>query len=177
MQLDKTLTAPRSRGLLATVGILVLLALGGLALWLGILEPRARQALVAERGAAVMPFDLERTTHIFEPLPEGGLQQVLADDPRDAAQVALIRSHLQEEAAKFQQGDFDDPAAIHGDAMPGLAELRAGYTQIEVTYAELPDGAQIRYTASDPAMVTALHAWFKAQLSDHGGHVMEHGGL
>ncbi len=118
---------------------------------------------------------LERTTHIFEPLPDGGLQQVIADDPQDAAQIALIRTHLQEEARKFQRGDFADPAAIHGEGMPGLAGLRAGYAQIEVTYAELPDGAQIHYTTSDPAMVTALHAWFEAQLSDHGGHAMEHG--
>lgn len=176
MQLDRTRTTPRSRVLLAAVGTLALLALGGLALWAGILEPRARQAEVAERGAAVMPFDLERTTHIFEPLPDGGLQQVIADDPQDAAQVGLIRGHLQEEAVKFQQGDFGDPAAIHGDAMPGLTELRAGYAQIKVTYAELPDGAQIRYTTSEPAIVTALHAWFQAQLSDHGGHAMEHDG-
>jgi hypothetical protein len=176
MQLDRTLTAPRSRVLLAAVGTLALLALGGLALWVGILQPRARQAEVAERGAAVMPFDLERTTHIFEPLPDGGLQQVIADDPQDAAQVGLIRGHLQEEAEKFGRGDFGDPAAIHGGAMPGLAELRAGYRQIDLAYAELPSGAQIRYTTSDPAMVAALHAWFQAQLNDHGGHAMEHGG-
>ena len=39
-----------------------------------------RQAEVAERGREVMPFDLERTTHIFKPLPTGGLQQVISDD-------------------------------------------------------------------------------------------------
>ena len=53
--------------------------------------------------------------------------------------------------------------------------FRAGYAQIDVTYSELPDGAQIRYTTGDPAIIAALHAWFAAQLSDHGGHAMEHG--
>jgi hypothetical protein len=176
MQLDRIGTNPRSRILFAAVGTLFLFALGGLALWVGILAPRARQAAVAERGAAVMPFDLDRTSHIFETQPDGGLQQVVAHDPQDTTQITLIRGHLQEEAAKFQQGDFADPAAIHGDAMPGLAGLRAGYAQIDVAYAELPNGAQIRYTTSDPAMVTALHTWFQAQLSDHGNHAMEHGG-
>jgi hypothetical protein len=137
--------------------------------------PAGRQAEVAARGAEVMPFDLERTTHIFDDLPDGGLQQVVADDPADGAQIALIRAHLQAEAARFQRGDFGDPATIHGDQMPGLAELRQGYAQIKVAYAELPDGAQIRYTTSDRAMVTALHAWFAAQLSDHGGHATDHG--
>jgi hypothetical protein len=167
---------PQSRVVFATVGMLALFVLGGLALWIGILEPRARQAAVAARGAAVMPFDLERTSHIFDAQPDGGLQQVVAHDPQDATQIALIRGHLQEEATKFQQGDFNDPAAIHGNAMPGLADLRAGYAQIDVAYAELPDGAEIRYTTSDPAMVTAIHAWFQAQRSDHGNHAMEHGG-
>jgi hypothetical protein len=100
----------------------------------------------------------------------------VADDPADIAQIALIRRHLQEEAAKFQRGDFGDPAAIHGTMMPGLAELRQGYAQIAVAYSELPDGAQIRYIASDPTMVSALHAWFAAQLSDHGGHAVDDSG-
>ena len=58
--------------------------------------------------------------------------------------------------------------------MPGLAALREGDGQINVVYSELPDGAQIRYTASDPTLVAAIHAWFAAQLSDHGGHAMDH---
>ena len=65
-----------------------------------------------------------------------------------------------------------DYAAAMADV---LAELRQGYARIEVAYSELSDGAQIRYTTSDPAMVAALHAWFAAQLSDHGGHAVDHG--
>ena len=34
---------------------------------------RTRQAEVAARGAQVMPFDLDQTTHIFQPLEDGGL--------------------------------------------------------------------------------------------------------
>jgi hypothetical protein len=157
---------------LLTLAALAALGLLGLAVWALLAQGTAasRQVEVAARGAEVMPFDLERTTHIFDDLPDGGLQQVLADNPQDTGQITLIRAHLQEEAAKFQRGDFGDPAAIHGDAMPGLVELRQGYAQIEVAYTQLPNGAQIRYMTSDPAMVAALHAWFAAQLSDHGDH-------
>ncbi len=167
----------RPQAALMIVTVLAALGLLALAAWALVARevPANRQAEVAARGAEVMPFDLERTTHIFDDMPDGGLQQVVADDPTDTAQIALIRAHLQEEAVKFQRGDFGDPASIHGDAMPGLAGLRQGYGLIEVAYAELPDGAQIRYTTSDPAMVTALHAWFAAQLSDHGGHATDHG--
>ncbi|WP_215610206.1 hypothetical protein [Leptothoe spongobia] len=129
-----------------------------------------RQAEVAMRGAQVMPFDLEKTTHHFEPLPDGGLQTVVADSPIDPEQVKLIQSHLKEETAKFQAGDFSDPAAIHGDAMPGLKQLRAGHRNMTVEYTTLPDGGQIRYTTQQPALVAAVHDWFAAQRSDHGHH-------
>lgn len=128
-----------------------------------------RQQEVAERGSIVMPFDLERTTHVFSKTEEGGLQQVVSDDG-DPAQIALIQAHLQEEALRFQQGDFSDPAQIHGDNMPGLALLRSEYGQVEVVYTPLAEGAQISYLAEAPEVIAAIHAWFDAQLSDHGPH-------
>ncbi len=54
--------------------------------------------------------------------------------------------------------------------MPGLAELRAGASRIDVRYEDLPNGAALRYTTQDADLVRALHAWFDAQVSDHGQH-------
>ncbi|MEZ4698838.1 MAG: hypothetical protein R2834_00790 [Rhodothermales bacterium] len=136
-------------------------------------EPTARQAVVAERGSMVMPFDLDRTTHHFEKLPDGGRQQVVTDDG-DAGQIALIQSHLAEEAERFSRGDFHDPAMIHGDHMAGMHELVMGHDRIEIAYTPLPDGGQILYTTDDPALVEAIHAWFDAQVSDHGHHAQDH---
>lgn len=104
-----------------------------------------RQADVAARGAEVMPFDLNTTTHTFERVADGGVQTVTADDPTDVEQIALIRTHLQEETTRFRQGDFSDPAQIHGEDMPGLADLQAGADRIAVEYHELPDGARMSY--------------------------------
>ena len=103
------------------------------------------------------------------------MQGVLADDPTDAGQVALVRAHLFEEAEAFRRGDLSDPAAIHGEEMPGLAELEAGVGKMEVRYSELPAGARMEYRTDDPALVSALHEWFDAQLSDHGGHAEKDG--
>ncbi len=129
-----------------------------------------RQEEIAEKGGQVMPFDLEKTTHVFEKTETGGVQKVVADDPNDAEQVALIREHLEEEAAAFQQGDLSDPSEIHGEEMPGLVELEARAEEIDIRYSDLLDGAKIEYDTSDPALVTALHDWFDAQVSDHGDH-------
>lgn len=162
-------TARRTALLVAmTVVLAVLLVTLGILYGTGALQ--SRQEAVAERGAGVMPFDLEKTTHVFEATGSGGVEKVTADDPADNEQISLIREHLKEEAGKFARGDFSDPAAIHGEDMPGLKELEAGAERIDLRYAELPSGAQIEYATDDPALVSALHRWFEAQLSDHGEH-------
>lgn len=121
-----------------------------------------------------MPFDLEATTHRFQPTETGLVQTVVADDPDDRQQIELIRRHLEEEAARFARGDFDDPAAIHGEQMPGLAELRAGAAKIDIQLVSLDDGAHLIYTTDDPALIDGLHRWSQSQMSDHGAHA-EHG--
>jgi hypothetical protein len=129
----------------------------------------ARLEEVAVQGAEVMPFDLERTTHIFKKLDNGGLQQVISDD-QDARQITLIREHLAAEAQRFSQGNFHDPQMIHGENMAGLHQLITGYQRLTVQYSEIENGAQILYTSPDPDLVAALHQWFEAQVADHGPH-------
>jgi hypothetical protein len=127
-----------------------------------------RQAAVHDMGAHVMPFDLKKTLHVFEMTHGGGVQDVVARDSTDHHQVMLIRQHLRDEASRFQAGDYSDPASLHGRDMPGLAELAAAAGRVEVAFSDLPTGARLTFTASDPRLVTALHRWFGAQLSDHG---------
>ena len=129
-----------------------------------------RRAEIADRGADVMPFDLDATTHRFEPSEAGLVQTVVADEPSDTAQVDLIRDHLAQEAGRFGRGDYGDPAAIHGDDMPGLAELEAGADSVTVTFEDLVDGARLVFTTDDPGLVDALHRWGEAQTTDHGAH-------
>jgi hypothetical protein len=128
----------------------------------------ARRAEVAEHGAHVMPFDVNTTTHRFRPTGDGLVETVVADDPTDTAQVELIRQHLAHEAGSFAHGDYSDPAAIHGDTMPGLTELEAGADRIDVTYSDETAGGRITYSTADPALVAALRTWGQAQTTDHG---------
>jgi hypothetical protein len=158
----------------ASIVVLVAFVLVGLLGRTGVGAPPTRQEEVATRGAQVMPFDLEQTVHVFQPLEDGGLQTVTAKDPSNSVQIALIQAHLKEEAEKFGRGDFSNPAKIHGEDMPGLAALKAGAHQIAMQYTPLPNGAQIRYTTTDPARIMALHQWFAAQRSDHGHHAVGH---
>jgi hypothetical protein len=89
---------------------------------------------------------------------------VVADDPTDAEQVALIREHLEEEAAAFRRGDLSDPSEIHGEEMPGLEDLEEAAEKMNIRYSDLSDDATIEYESSDPA-----------QVSDHGDHAEDGG--
>jgi len=165
---------PKVGLLIALMVVLTVSVTIGILYSAGMLAARSRQAEVAARGAEAMPFDLDQTTHVFQQLPDGGLQTVTAKDMANTEQIALIQAHLQEEAVKFRHGDFGDPATIHGQDMPGLADLKAGAAKIDVAYTALPNGGQIRYATSDPTLIMALHHWFAAQVSDHGAHATDH---
>lgn len=120
-------------------------------------------------SSGVMPFDMAKTLHLFKMTVWGGVQRVVARDPAETDQIALIRQHLKLVAEKFQGGDYSDPAALHGRHMPGLEALSAGASDITIVYGELPAGAQLRFETEDLHLLTAIHRWFGAQLSDHGG--------
>lgn len=127
-----------------------------------------RQDHVHHMAHRVMPFDISKTVHIFRMTEYGGVQQVIAKNPGASDQIALIRQHLRHEAGRFQLGDYGDPARLHGPEMPGLRELQAGASRINVSYSDLPAGAEITFTTNDLHLMTALHRWFGAQLSEHG---------
>ena len=128
---------------------------------------------VADRGSHVMPFDLEKTTHIFSKTDTGGIQQVIAKDKSDTEQINLIRNHLSQISNEFKHGNFSNPEKIHGAAMPGLAELKSAETgQIKIVYKEFPDGAEITYSTHIEKLKLAIHQWFDAQLSDHARHAI-----
>lgn len=133
-------------------------------------ELAERQTEIARRGAEVMPFDLDATTHRFTPTADGLVQTVTADDPGDREQVALVRQHLADEAKRFRRGDYGDPALIHGHDMPGLAELEADPTAVTIALTSVPAGARLTFTTRDDTLIDALHRWGEAQTMDHGTH-------
>jgi len=98
----------------------------------------------------------------------GGIQKIIVKDSGDKDQIALIQHHLHMESEQFQHGDYSDPATLHGADMPGLKELKAGAAHIKISYTPLQNGAEINFETTDLHLLTALHRWFGAQLSEHG---------
>ena len=126
------------------------------------------QQHVHSMGHTVMPFDLNKTMHIFRMTESGGVQSVVIKDAQDKDELGPIRQHLQHEAEAFQRGDYADPTSLHGTVMPGVSELARHHAEITVSYSELPLGAALTFRTRDQDLVTAIHRWFGAQLSEHG---------
>lgn len=133
-----------------------------------------RQEQVAQRGKDVMPFDLSATVHVFTKSNTGGVQRVVARKTSDSKQVQLTREHLKEIQGQFLKGDFSGPTHIHGAQMPGIAALQAAPAgKIEIEYKDVKGGAELRYKITDTQLLSALHQWFDAQVSDHGKDAMQ----
>lgn len=160
MTLLKPTLAPRHLRLLVAAATLA---------FAGAASAQSVQEHVHGHGHEVMPFDLGKTVHIFRMTEDGGTQKVVVrGDESQPDQVRMIQHHLQMEAMQFQQGNFADPAHLHGATMPGLREMQEGAPHMQITYRELPNGAEIRFRTHDIKLVTAVHRWFGAQLSEHG---------
>ncbi len=128
-----------------------------------------RHAHVREMGAAVMPFDVQKTLHAFVKTAAGGEQLVVVRDPvAHDDEVSLVRSHVLDVSEAFARGDFGDPTTIHGDAMPGVDVLSERHEAVTIRTFDVADGALIVFATDDDAVLAALHAWFDAQVGDHG---------
>lgn len=128
---------------------------------------------VREKGSQVMPFDIDKTLHIFNKTSEGGVQIVKIREPEYTDQLIPIQEHLKKIAIDFKNGNFGDPSSIHGIEMPGLPILEANSSKFSVTYADLANGAKLEYISKDEKIIAALHLWFDAQLNDHGSDATE----
>ena len=147
---------------------LAFVALMLLALAAGPARAQTTQERVHSMSHDVMPFDMAQTLHIFKMTEQGGVLSVVTREAGASDQVPMIRQHLRHEATEFQAGHYTDPARLHGAGMPGLRELEAGAALVTVTYSDLPKGGQITFTTADLHVLTAIHRWFGAQLSEHG---------
>jgi hypothetical protein len=158
------------RAPLVVVGISLLTFIFALAVLyaLGSRSRRGRQAETTQPGSKGGSLDAAKTRHTFQLMVDGGLQTVTVTDALDEAQIGLVQKYLQEEAERFQKGDFSDAMGIHDDGAPGLGELKAGARQLTIRYYALSNGGQIRYITSNPELVNATHRWLMAQLAAQG---------
>lgn len=130
-------------------------------------------AALQQRGAVAMGVDQYTSTHVFEPLADGG-RIVLQRDHVDAAGTATIRAHLEEIATRFAAGDFTIPGVVHAQIVPGTIEMKAHRTLLRYAFDTLPNGGQVRIIASDSVVLAAVRAFLQFQRMDHRADGHDH---
>jgi hypothetical protein len=127
---------------------------------------------VQARGAVVMGVNQYTSSHVFEPLPDGGRIE-LQRDAIDSAGATRIRRHMRQIAVLFAAGDFQLPGLVHAQRVPGTDVMTAKRHAIRYLVESLPRGAALRIRSEDPAAVRAIHEFLAFQRRDHHPLVRE----
>lgn len=127
----------------------------------------SHQAVVESNGDQVMGFPHDQTTHHFRMAADGGVIEVSANDSRDNANAAAIRSHLKQIAVMFSNGDFSAPMFIHDGVPPGTTTMKLMSTIIHYKYEETPSGGRVNIETKDPVAVAAIHDFLRFQITEH----------
>lgn len=118
------------------------------------------------RGKTAMGVDQERSTHGFTALPDGG-RIVLTSDIEDTAATGAIRRHFADIQKAFSEGDFNLPAMVHDQVVPGTDAMRKLAGTITYVARDVPRGAELRISSRDPAAITAIHRFLAFQRAEH----------
>jgi hypothetical protein len=121
---------------------------------------------VQRRGRVAMGVDQYTSTHLFQPLPDGGRIQ-LQRDTADSADRRRILEHMGQIAAAFGAGDFAVPGFVHAREVPGTVMMGARRAKIRYAVESLPRGAAVRLTTTDSSAIAAIHQFLAFQRRDH----------
>lgn len=119
-----------------------------------------------KRGAMMMGVDQDRSTHHFTDLPDGG-QIELVSNVEDTAATRRIREHFGEIEKAFAEGDFSIAVMVHDQDIPGTVTMKARASAITYRKQEVPRGARLRITTTDPDAIAAIHQFLLFQRTEH----------
>ena len=126
-----------------------------------------QHADLTRRGEAVMGFDQSTTTHHFRLTAQGGDIEVTANDAKDSASIAQIRTHLQHIATSFAAGNFTAPMLIHAKEPPGVKAMKQAGDRIRYGFEEIDRGGIVKIATASPKLRAAVQEFLRFQIKDH----------
>ena len=126
-----------------------------------------KEAEMKQHGQMAMGFDQDKATHHFTLTANGGTIAVTANDAADQTTRDQVRSHLQEIAQSFRQGDFEKPLMTHGEMPPGVATMQRLKAAIAYTFEATERGGVVRITTSNADARDAIHDFLQYQIREH----------
>ena len=105
--------------------------------------------------------------HSFRLFADGGAIELRANDPKDDATTAVIRTHLHHIAGAFAKRDFSAPMFVHGHPPDGIDTMKRLHKRISYRYEDVVSGGRIRITTADPRALEAVHDFMRFQVVEH----------
>jgi len=135
----------------------------------GTAKPAANDphAQMNHRGAQVMGFDQDKTSHHFFLYADGGAIDVSVKDAADRTNLDAIRAHLPHIVVMFGEGNFEAPMMVHGATVPGTPEMKKVKDTITWKYEETARGGRVNITTADADALKAVHTFLRYQITDH----------
>jgi hypothetical protein len=107
-------------------------------------------------------------THHFLITPAGGTIRLETAAAGDDAGRDRIREHLQVITKAFAAGDFAIPMFVHDEVPPGVEAMKRKKAAIAYAFSPTDKGGEVRITTKDADALTAVHAFLRFQIEDHG---------
>ena len=130
-------------------------------------KPQTHHGDVDRRGAHVMGFDQNKTTHQFVLYDDGGSIDVSVKDVSNTTDLTAIRAHLPHIAEMFSAGNFEAPMLVHDTNVPGTADMAKMKDRLKFRFIETPKGGRVDITTTDTEALAAVHKFLRFQISDH----------
>jgi hypothetical protein len=129
---------------------------------------REHRAGVDHRHDEATGVGHDASEHHFVLAGDGGSIRLEVKDAADTMGRDRIREHLRQIARAFADGDFSLPRRIHDQAPPGVDVMTARRAEIRYAYAPTARGGLVTISTRDAQALTAIHAFLRFQISDHG---------
>lgn len=128
----------------------------------------AHQAGVDGRHDQVTGVSHQESVHHFLLAPDGGAIRLQATNDGSREDRDRIRGHLKHIAQAFAAADFSLPMFIHEQTPPGVDVMKARRATIRYRYVATKSGGEVRISTQDPEALSAIHAFLRFQIQDHG---------
>jgi hypothetical protein len=122
---------------------------------------------VDSRFTKVLGTDVAKIAQHYYLVKNGGVIELTAKDPNDAATVKAIQKYLDTQKELYEKGKNESEAEVHGkvpDGLPGLRKLR---NEITFYSGKTDDGGVLRMFTTNEQARQAVYDFIKFQIGEH----------
>ena len=121
---------------------------------------------ISARLSRALGVPVDRITLHFYLVKAGGVTEITAKDPQDAAAVAAIQKYLQNQKELWEKGK-DPVVEVHSKPPESVATLRKMRNEITFYVAKTDTGGVLRMFSINDQARTAIQDFMRFEIAEH----------